>query len=54
MVQGISGGDKWTNQVVQTHHWRKSSNWMSLNREHVDIIVDDVLVEDLWTLNCGG
>ena len=46
--------DQWTNQVVTPHlHWRKSSNWMVLTRQHVNMVVDDVLVEDLWIKNCG-
>ena len=45
--------DGWTNELVKPKGLRKGSTWMSLNREHAHMVVDDVIVDDLWVQNCG-
>ena len=48
------GGPAWTNRLVKPEGMRKSSGWMSLNRDHVHDVLDDVLLEDLYLQNCVG
>ena len=35
-------------EVLKHHHWRKSGQWMGLNRKHAELVVNDTLAKDAF------
>jgi Core-2/I-Branching enzyme len=43
---------KMKNAYFDEHHWRKSSQWWALSREHAETIVEDVLIDQSFRKYC--
>lgn len=39
-------------EALKVSHWRKSSQWAVLRRDHAQIIADDTVVADAFTKHC--
>ena len=44
--------DKMASDQLTKEHWRKSSQWFAVTREHAQVIVDDVVVYDAFRAHC--
>lgn len=50
--------NRWTEKLVTPQmtleHWRKSSQWFGLNREHAELIMSDAAINQVFHDHCDG
>lgn len=37
---------------MKHHHWRKSSQWFALKREHVELVMADSVINNVFLEHC--
>ena len=56
MLQWERHSHRWTDKMetpqMRGQHWRKSSQWFGLNREHVELVMGDAMVNKAFHDHC--
>ena len=44
--------DKMESATFRREHWRKSSQWFALNREHAELVMGDTVINQAFHDHC--